>query len=210
MTRRSLLLILLLPWLIGLACGPTPPPTPPAAATPTNTLAPPSPPPTLLPTTTPPPTATHTSVPTITPSPTPTPIPIMTITVYFTDHNRYLAATPPFEVAVTRQVPQTSAIATAVLNAFFAGPTAEEHALGLRLITSGATGFSSLSIHDGVAHVHLTGECNSEGATYTIASPLYVNLTQFSTVSYVKIYDQNGHTQQPTGQSNSIPACLEP
>jgi hypothetical protein len=134
----------------------------------------------------------------------------MTITVYFTDHNRYLAATPPFEVAVTRQVPQTSAVAGAVLDAFFSGPTAEEYAMGLRLIASGTTGYSSLSIENSVAHVHLTGDCNSQGATYTIASPLYVNLTQFSTVSYVKIYDQNGHTQQPTGQSNSIPACLEP
>jgi len=29
-------------------------------------------------------------------------------------------------------------------------------------------------------------------------------------VTWVKIYDQNGQTEAPTGQSDSIPAGLEP
>jgi hypothetical protein len=135
---------------------------------------------------------------------------MMTITVYFTDQNAYLAATPPYEVGVTRTVPFSYGIARTVLTEFFNGPTPAEAASGLVLITSGATGFSNVTIHDTIARVYLTGNCNSQGATYTIANPLYANMIQFSTVSYVKIYDQNGNTQQPSGYTNSIPACLEP
>ncbi|MGD8813121.1 MAG: GerMN domain-containing protein, partial [Anaerolineales bacterium] len=163
---------------------------------------------TLLPS----PTSTLPPTPTSPPSPTPTitPLPMMTITVYFTDQNAYLAATPPYEVGVTRTVPFSYGIARTVLTEFFNGPTPAEAASGLVLITSGATGFSNVTIHDTIARVYLTGNCNSQGATYTIANPLYANMIQFSTVSYVKIYDQNGNTQQPSGYTNSIPACLEP
>jgi hypothetical protein len=135
---------------------------------------------------------------------------MMNITVYFTDHNAYLSGTPPFEVGVTRTIAQTPAIARAVLLQFFVGPTAAETAAGLTQVLSGATGFSNITIHDTIARVYLTGNCNSQGATYTIANPLYANLIQFGTVSYVKIYDQNGQTTEPTGYSNSIPGCLEP
>ena len=134
----------------------------------------------------------------------------MTITVYFADQNAYAVGIPPFEVAVTRTVPYSAGIARAVLTEFFEGPTPEETAAGLVLITSGATGFSNLTISNGIARVYLTGPCNSQGATYTIANLLMVNLRQFSTVSYVKIYDQDGDTEQPTGNTNSIPFCLEP
>jgi hypothetical protein len=198
--------------LMLVACEllPTPQPTQPVppSDTPVQTVVPE----TATPSDTPEPTATGTPSPTPLPSRTPTvtPVPMMNITVYFTDHNAYLAGTPPFEVGVTRTVAQTPAIARAVLLQFFAGPTPAETAAGLTLVLSGATGFSNITIHDTIARVYLTGNCNSQGATYTIANPLYANLIQFGTVSYVKIYDQNGSTQQPTGYTNSIPGCLEP
>jgi len=36
------------------------------------------------------------------------------------------------------------------------------------------------------------------------------SLRQFATVDWVKIYDPDGHTETPTGHSDSIPTCLEP
>jgi hypothetical protein len=77
-------------------------------------------------------------------------------------------------------------------------------------VYSGSTGFNSLVVEDGVAHVYLAGQCNSEGATYTIANLLVVNLKQFDTIEYVKVYDENEKTEVPDGQSDSIPFCLEP
>ncbi len=146
--------------------------------------------------------------PTVTPVATePTQVEVF---VYFTDSNRYAAATPPFEVAVTRYVAPTSNLPEVVLTEFFRGPTDQERAQGLDLITSGFTGFTSLRIEDGVAHLYLAGPCASHGATYTIAQPLLANLLQFDEIDFVKIYDSNGETEEPTGHTNSIPFCLEP
>ena len=63
---------------------------------------------------------------------------------------------------------------------------------------------------DGVAHLYLTGECNSQGSTFSISQPLMQSLRQFPEIQFVKIYDQNGNTQSPDGSTDSIPACLEP
>ena len=35
-------------------------------------------------------------------------------------------------------------------------------------------------------------------------------LKQFPSVHWVKVYDQNGHTERPSGHSDSIPLSLEP
>ncbi len=96
------------------------------------------------------------------------------------------------------------------MRAFFEGPTAEERERSLRLVASGFTGFSSLTIEDGVARIALTGQCTSYGAVYTVAQPIMRNLLQFPEVRFVKIYDEHGNTEMPEGQTNSIPACLEP
>jgi hypothetical protein len=98
----------------------------------------------------------------------------------------------------------------AVLEQLFLGPTADEKAQGLDVFLSGATGFTKLTIGDGIARVYLTGNCNSNGATYTIANLIDANLKQFAEIKWVKIYDQNGETETPAGQSGSIPFCLEP
>jgi hypothetical protein len=135
---------------------------------------------------------------------------LLEIPVYFTSVNRYALGTPPYEVAVARYFPQDTYLPEAILTEFFNGTTPDEEALGLQALTSGFTGLRRLEVADGIAHVFLDGECNSLGATYTIAQPIMANLFQFPEIRYVKIYDAAGSTGQPTGPVNSIPECLEP
>ena len=100
--------------------------------------------------------------------------------------------------------------ATGVMDRIFAGPVPREDARGLRLLRSEATGFTRLGVRAGVARVQLVGGCISGGSTVTIAGEIMPSLRQFSTVDFVKIYDPAGRTENPTGQVDSIPACLEP
>jgi len=97
-----------------------------------------------------------------------------------------------------------------VLDEFFRGPTPAERALGLERIDSGFTGYSNLSVEEGIAHLYLVGPCASNGATYTIAQPILANLLPFPEIDYVKIYDEAGTTENPEGPDSSIPGCLEP
>jgi hypothetical protein len=136
--------------------------------------------------------------------------PAVTLTVYFTDVARYQVGAEPYERAVTRTVPATDSLPEAVLKQLFLGPTNDEKAQGLDIFLSGTTGFSKLTIASGVARVYLTGTCNSKGTTYTIANLIAANLSQFPGIQWIKIYDQNGETEIPDGQSGSIPFCLEP
>lgn len=146
-------------------------------------------------------------------SPTPTePVPqaTETLTIYFTDMARYQVGSEPYEAAVTRTVPAPESVPEAVLTQLFLGPTEAEKAQGLAIVLSGTTGFSNLTIENGIARVYLTGTCASQGATYTIANLINANLKQFSEIQWIKIYDQNNDTETPDGQSGSIPFCLEP
>jgi hypothetical protein len=129
--------------------------------------------------------------------------------VYFFDTGRFAANQEPFYVPVLRPVlPLTPA--TGVMDRLFAGPTPTEKSSGLRLLTSGATGFADLRISDGIAQVRLLGNCSSGGSTETIAGEIFPTLRQFGTVDFVKIYDASGHTERPSGAVDSIPECLEP
>lgn len=129
--------------------------------------------------------------------------------VWFFDERRYLANTEPFFTPVLRPVrPWTPA--TGVMDRLFAGPTASERAHGLRLLASNATGFTKLRIGDGIARVQLTGRCGSGGSTVSIAGEIMPSLRQFATVDHVKIYCPHGHTERPSGHTDSIPMCLEP
>lgn len=187
--------------LAPVACGPRATPTAaPVEGTSVPTVTQPEP--TPMPTTAPAePTAT-------TPAPTePAQVPVQ---VYFTDRNRFQDGTAPFEVAVERLVPATANLPEAVLQEYFKGPTEAEQAQGLEAITSGFTGFSSLEVKDGIARLYLTGPCTSHGAAYTVAGPLMTNLLQFEEIRAVKIYDAEGVTEEPEGETNSIPPCLEP
>jgi hypothetical protein len=132
------------------------------------------------------------------------------LSVYFTNRDRYAIGTEPYEDSVTRVVPVTSSQPEMVLTQLFLGPTPEEQARGLEVVLSGTTGFSKLTVQDGVAHVSLTGKCNSGGATYTISNLIFANLAQFPDIRWIKIYDENGETEMPDGQTSSIPFCLEP
>jgi Sporulation and spore germination len=122
--------------------------------------------------------------------------------VFLVDSNAHVAP-------VQRRVPASSP-AGATLQSLFAGPTPSERANGLRLVRSRATGFDQLAIAGGIARLRLTGGCASGGSTTTVASEIVPTLKQFPSVDWVKISDRNGHTETPSGSSDSIPACLEP
>jgi hypothetical protein len=134
----------------------------------------------------------------------------VSVTVYFTNINRYAIGTEPYEDPVMRTVPMSGSLPETVLTQLFLGPTPQEKAQGLKVVLNGTTGFSKLTIQAGVARVYLTGKCNSGGATYTIGNLIFANLVQFPDIQWVKIYDENGETEEPNGQRSSIPFCLEP
>jgi hypothetical protein len=138
-----------------------------------------------------------------------TPFRTVPVNVHFLDLYRFEQGVEPYTRAVSRQV-IPPATARGALQRLFAGPTQEEIAQRLRFVNSDATGFTDLSIVDGVARVRLTGGCSSHGSTFTVAGEIFPTLKQFSSVRWVKIYDPQGRTEQPTGQSDSIPECLEP
>jgi len=86
----------------------------------------------------------------------------VSLTVYFTDVNRYQAGTEPYESTVTRVVaPVPASLPEAVLTQLFLGPTKDEQARGLAVFPSGTTGFSKLTIENGIARIQLTGACAS-------------------------------------------------
>jgi hypothetical protein len=129
--------------------------------------------------------------------------------VYFFNHSNFLNNQRPFFSPRPRPVrPLTPA--TGVMDRLFAGPVVAEQAEGLALLRSHATGFTGLTIADGVARVQLTGGCSSDGSTVTVAGEIMPSLRQFTTVDWVKIYDPEGNTERPTGNTDSIPTCLEP
>ncbi len=100
----------------------------------------------------------------------------VTLTVYFTNRDRYAVGTEPYEDPVMRTVPLSGSLAETTLAQVFLGPTPEEKAQGLETILSGTTGFSKLTVQDGIARVYLIGKCNSGGATYTIGNLIFANL----------------------------------
>lgn len=129
--------------------------------------------------------------------------------VYFFNLDNFLDNVMPFFTPVMRPVPAGSP-ATGVMDRLFAGPVSSERADGLRLLRSRATGFADLVIADGVAEVRLAGGCSSGGSTVSVAGEIMPTLRQFPTVDWVKIFDRAGDTGSPTGDTDSIPACLEP
>jgi hypothetical protein len=129
--------------------------------------------------------------------------------VYLFNQARFAQNKPPFVSRVLRPVlPGTPAVGA--MDRLFAGPTRSESAASLRMLRSGATGYTALSVRDRVARVRLTGGCSSRGSTVSIADEIGPTLNQFPAVSFVKIFDPSGHTEQPSGLSDSIPLCLEP
>ncbi|GIH68513.1 GerMN domain-containing protein [Sphaerimonospora thailandensis] len=138
-----------------------------------------------------------------------TPFRTVPVKTFLHNSRAYAAGREPYTVAVRRPV-IPPATARGALQRLFAGPTRAEYARGLRFVNSKATGFSSLTVRDGVARVRLTGKITSGGSTYTIADQITPTLKQFPGIRWVKIYDRFGRTQHPTGRSDSIPSSLEP
>ncbi|HUR73428.1 MAG TPA: GerMN domain-containing protein, partial [Sporichthya sp.] len=108
-----------------------------------------------------------------------------------------------------RYVPSSSP-ATGALHRMFAGPTPAEVATGAGNTLSGATGFHGLAISGGIARVRLVGGCASGGSTFTVANQISATLSQFPSVQWVKVLSPSGQTGSPSGNTDSIPACLEP
>jgi spore germination protein GerM len=129
--------------------------------------------------------------------------PATTILVYF-------YRTPELTVEPVQRVVYSTNLPEAALTEMFKGPTSEDQAGGLTFFADGVTGFSNLTTNDGITYVYLTGNCNSQGSTFTIASTIRSTLLQFPEIQHVRIYDQNGNTENPDPGTDSIPACLEP
>jgi germination protein M len=113
-----------------------------------------------------------------------------TVVPYF-----FLDSTPgdeggPFLVPVHREVPQTSAVATAAVQQLLAGPTAGELA-SVPAISSAVppgTELLGLTISGGVATVNLSEEFESGGGSFSVRgrlAQLVFTLTRFSTVDSV-------------------------
>jgi hypothetical protein len=131
------------------------------------------------------------------------------IKVYFVNKFRYTNDLPPFEVNGVRWA-RSNVLPQSALNEYFKGPGAtEKYTYGWIALYSGFTGYSKLEIRDGVAHVYLTGTCAPERRDFNIANLIMDTLKQFPEIQFVKIYDENGTTQNPNGLSDSIPACLQ-
>jgi len=135
--------------------------------------------------------------------------PTTTRKVWLVDKDAVETGDEPYFVARKRPI-RKDAPAAAALHALFAGPTQQERADGLRLVRSHAWGFTDLQVAAGIARVRLTRGCNSDGSTITVAGEIAPTLRQFPTVDWVKIYAPGGGTEQPQGQVDSIPTCLEP
>lgn len=180
--------------------------TPTRTAKATRTLAP-----TRTPTATRP---TRTPGPTRTASPTrPTRTPTsntLEFTVTFADSNQLAAGDIPF-VEVLRSETGPVILPAVVLNRLFDGPSEDEKASGVVLISSGFTRVRRLDIANGVARIYLKGVCRPGGSHYTIADLILRSMEQFrGQIRTIKIYDENGKTRYPTGALDSAPRCLYP
>jgi hypothetical protein len=129
-----------------------------------------------------------------------------TRTVYFVGSD---ARGQPVRRGVSRPIPD-AAPATGLLDRLFAGPTQDELGRGLRLVTSGATGFRSVTVSDRVARVRLAGGCRAAGSTVTLADEVTPTLRRLPTVRWVKILSPSGQTAHPSGRRDSVPSCLSP
>lgn len=131
--------------------------------------------------------------------------------VFFGDQHKIAAGIDPPVTAVERRLTRP-AVAGAALQELFSGPNEAERERGLVFVDSHATGFADLRVSEWkVAHVRLLGPISSDGsAVITIASQIVPTLKQFPTVDWVKIYDEDGKTEQPDGPRDSIPEQLEP
>ena len=102
----------------------------------------------------------------------------------------------------------TPRVAAGALDRLFAGATPAEQLTGLRSRSFTPTGWTKLSIRQGVARVQLTGQCEGQ-IDRGLGDEITLTLKQFPTVKAVKIYDPSGETLRPYGAVDSVPQCLQ-
>jgi hypothetical protein len=126
--------------------------------------------------TTPPTTTepTTTAPPTTTTAPTTTSTSTVALKVYFLRDGKV--------AATNREVPETTAVATAALTELLAGPSSTDRTAGLSSALAGGTTFHDLQIAGGVASLSIDGEVSTEGEAQVVYT-----LTQFSTVDSVDL-----------------------
>ena len=158
-------------------------------------------------------TSTSTAPPTETSTPSPTPTntpPSIVIDMYFTNRENLANQVQPFDQPVEREIISSDPIKY-TLDTYFTGPNAREKSRGLDATWDGFLGYKSYELSDdGVLKIYLTGKCEAGLVGYTIAEPLMKTLKQLDNVNYIKLYDENGRTQNSTGEVDSIPVCLIP
>lgn len=117
----------------------------------------------------------------------------MSVQVFFTRMDDGSGSCSEVE-AVTREVPETEAVATAALTELFAGPTAEEEQRGLSSLFDAGTHdlLRSLHVADGVAYLDLDGaflelgNASSSCGGSAVMSSIEATLEQFPTVDEVR------------------------
>lgn len=133
-----------------------------------------------------------------------------TRTVWFADTDTF-DGDGPYLVPVERVVPAHAAPLQSIAHRLFAGPTGWEMMRGLRIVKNGATGFTKLTLDaDGVARIRLVGTCGLVDRPTTIGAEAIATLKGLPRVDWVKVLDPSGHTTDPAGPSDSLPACLIP
>jgi hypothetical protein len=121
---------------------------------------------------------TTTAPPTTTTAPTTTATSTIVLRVYFLREGKVATA--------DREVPETTAVATAALTELFAGPSSTDRTAGLSSALAGGTTFHDLKIAGGVANVSIDGDVSTEGQAQIVYT-----LTQFSTVDSVDLDGRN-------------------
>jgi spore germination protein GerM len=129
------------------------------------------------------------------------------VDVYFVDRDRFARGEEPYVRSVVRSVPAADPRQGA-LDALFAGPDPAD--TGLRLVASDATGARLVDVRDGIATVELVAGCDSGGSTLTVAAEIVPTMKQFEGITAVQILDPQHQTEDPEGDADSIPFCLEP
>jgi hypothetical protein len=90
------------------------------------------------------------------------------------------------------------------------GPNPRETKRGAIQLFAPSVRIASFEIRGLVAHANFTGNlCSISGSAFNQGALINRTLKQFPTVKWVKIY-LDGNTQNPAGDSDSIPTCLEP
>jgi germination protein M len=109
-------------------------------------------------------------------------------------------------VAVLREVPGTTAIARAAMNALLAGPTAAETSRAISTAVPDGSQLLGLSIKDGIATVDLSSEFESGGGSASVLTRLgqvVYTLTQFPTVKSV-VFQIEGQTRSVFGSEGVV------